>query len=271
MPIVEIVQMGPLPHDLNLRIVTKTANKVQDHFQLVLGDPINHLGQPNSDGEYKVADLAVLLETRRHQSDAELEVGITDAPLCEGLFSGVDNASNNIVVSLAPMETLLPRINKSKADYVLLEIAAQLLTTDYRRQTDLSVDPEVCALPWHKETKSCVFDYCDNPPETLKKLMAPKLCSECRSMFETANIRESVITACLNIVKKAVYAKLLNVLRGVLSDPIGRSLFGGLFIYLVVALFSNAGLNNLQIGGLLLVVLLLVVLKHFRRSRHDLS
>jgi hypothetical protein len=175
-----------------------------------------------------------------------------------------------IVISITPVEDLLPRINKSKADYVLLEIAAQLLTIDYRRQTNLSAEPEVCELPWHKETRSCVFDYCDNPPHTLKKLMAPKLCSECLALFESANIRESVITASINIVKKAVYAKLINVLRGILSDPLGRALFSGLFTLLIVETFGYFGLSHLSVAWLLLALLLAVILKHLRRSRSDL-
>jgi hypothetical protein len=270
MPRVEIVQMGPPIHDLNLRGVARTANRVQNHFIFDVGDPINTIGEPcTNEGEYKAGDLAILLEKRR-QDGAEFEVGITDVPLFDELFSGVDNASRNIVISLAPIESLLPRINKSKADYVLLEIAAQLLTTDYRRQADLSVEPEVCALPWHKETRSCVFDYCDNPPETLKKLMAPKLCSVCRSLLESANIRESVITACLNIVKKAVYAKFINVLRGVLNDPISRLLFGGLFTLLAVEISGSLGLPRVLTGMLILALLLGVMLKHFRKSRTDL-
>jgi hypothetical protein len=97
MPKVEIVQMGPLPNDLNLSGVARAANKVQQHFQCVVGDPINHLGEPDEEGEYKVAELATLLETRRQQNAAEIEVGVIDAPLYEELFSGVDSESNNIV------------------------------------------------------------------------------------------------------------------------------------------------------------------------------
>ena len=269
MPKVEIVQMGPLPHDLNLKAVAKTANRVQHHFQCVVGDPINNLGEPNAAGEYKLANLAVLLEGRRHQSGSEFEIGVTDSPLCEELFSGVDSESKNVVISLAPMEDLLPKINKSKADYVLLETAAQLLTIDFRRQTNLVVDPEVCDLPWHKETRSCVFDYCDCPPHTLKKLMAPKLCSQCQSLLESANIRESVITACINLVKKAVYAKVINVLRGFLSDPIGRALFGGVFLFVIVEILSKVGLSRLKIGLLILIVFAAVIIKNLLRSRQE--
>lgn len=269
-PKVEIVQMGPLPPALNLRRVARTANKVQEHFQLVVGDPINHLGQPNHDGEYKVADLALLLEMRRHQNSAEFEIGVTDSPLFWGLFSGVDSASNNIVISVAPVAALLSNVNKTLAAYVLVEIAAQLLTADYRRQTNLSVEPEICALPWHEETRSCVFDYCGNPPHTLKKLMSPSLCPLCKATLESANIRGSVIRACRNIVKKAVYAEFRNVLAGVLSDPINRAVFGGLFFYLLVEFLTYVGLNRLEIGVLVLALLLVVVLKHYWKSRRDL-
>jgi hypothetical protein len=269
MPRVELVRLGTLPDDLNLKAVVRTANRVQDHFQFVVGDPINHLGQPNEDGEYKVTDLAGLMETRRQRNAAEYEVGITDSPLWEELFSGVDSASNNIVISVADTDTLLAKINKTAAAYVLVEIAAQLLTLDYRRQTLLSVEPETCAPPWHEETRSCIFDYCGNRPHTVKKLMSPKLCSECQARFESANIRESVIDACRNMVKKAVYAKVRNVLRGILGDPISRALFGGLFVFLALETLPQIGINNLMIALLLLALLLAVILKHLRRSRQN--
>ncbi len=269
MPRIEIVRLGTLPDDLNLRAVQKTANKVQDHFQFVVGDPINHLGQPNEDGEYWVADLAALLEDRRLRNAAEFEIGVTDSPLCEELFSGVDSASNNIAISVANIDDLLSKINKTGAAYVLVEIAAQLLTLDYRRQTALSVEPETCAPPWHEETRSCIFDYCGNRPHTVKKLMSPKLCSECEARFESANIRESVINACRNMVKKAVYAKLRNILNGVLSDPIGQALFGGLFVFLATETLPKIGIGNLMIALLLLVLLLAIILKHLWRSRQS--
>jgi hypothetical protein len=269
MPKVEIVRLGTLSDDLNLKAVEKTANRVQHHFQFVIGDPINHLGQPNEDGEYSVADLAVLLDTRRLRNCAEFEIGVTDSPLCEELFSGVDSASNNIVISVANTDTLLAKINKSMAAYVVVEMAAQLLALDYRRQTGLSVEPETCAPPWHEETRSCIFDYCGNRPHTVKKLMSPKLCSECEARLESANIRESVIQACRNMVKKAVYAKVRNVLRSILGDPIGRAAFGGLFVFLAIEILPQFGINNLMIGLLLLALLLAIILKHLRKSRQN--
>lgn len=265
MPKIEIVQMGPPPDNLNLKGVVKTANRAQEYFNCVLGDPINTLGSPNTDGEYTVTQLATLLETRRRQNNAETEIGVIDAPLYDELFSGVDAASNNIVISITPVESLLSGINKSKADYVLLEVGAQLLTIEYRRQTNLSVEPEVCERPWHKETRSCLFDYCDHPPHTLKKLKEHRLCAECQSILESANIRGSVISACRDIVKKGVQAKVLNILRDVFSDPFGRAAFGGLFLLLMLEILGIFGLSHLEVGGLIVVLLLLVLLKELRK------
>src|ERR1700737_3495374 len=130
MQMVEIVQMGPLASGLNLKEVTRVANKSQKHFQFVLGNPINTLGEPDIEGEYKVADLAKLLDARRTQSCADIAIGVTDSPLYWELFSGIDSASNNVVISTSPTDPLLAKVNKSKAAYVVVEIAAQLLAIE---------------------------------------------------------------------------------------------------------------------------------------------
>lgn len=269
MPKAEILRLGLLPSSLNLGQVARTVNRVQNYFECILADPINHLGQPGANGEYKVTDLARLLEDRRGRDRVEVAIGVTDAPLYWELFSAVDRESKNIVISTAPVEILLSRINQSFAAYVLTELAAQLLTIEYRRQTGLSVEPEDRALPWHAETKSCLFDYCDNPPDTLKKLIAPKLCPICTAVLESANVRESVTAACLSLVKEAVRPRFLTVLRGVLGDPIGRFIFGGLCSLLFVEFLSPLGFNRLQVGLLISAVLMVVVWKHLRRSRKN--
>src|SRR5229473_916222 len=122
MPKVVIVQMGALATGLNLEEVTRVANKGQRHFEYFLGDRINRLGEPDTEGEYKVDDLTNLLEARRIQECADIAVGIVDSKLYWGLFSGVDRASNNVVISTAePADSVLRRENKSKAAYVLVE------------------------------------------------------------------------------------------------------------------------------------------------------
>jgi hypothetical protein len=62
------------------------------------------------------------LEDRRLRNAAEFEIGVTGSPLCEELFSGVDSASNNIAISVANIDDLLSKINKTVAAYVLVEM-----------------------------------------------------------------------------------------------------------------------------------------------------
>ena len=273
MPKVVIVQMGPLATGLNLKAVTKVANKGQKHFEFVLGDPTN-LGEP-TEGEYKVADLATLLEARRTQECVDIVVGVTDQPLYWELFSGIDGASNNIVITTAkPAASLLSRVNKSTSAYVLVEIAAQLLAIEYRRLVDLSAEPEESALPWHLEPKTCLFDYCDDERQTIQKLITPKLCPQCLALLDSANVRESVKKACLSLAKRGVRPRFIQELRSVLGDPVGRFIFGGVFSLLVVAGLAKLGVDAFRVSLFLLVLLFLVIvfiiIRNRWRSRNDL-
>jgi hypothetical protein len=271
---VEIIQMGPLTSDLNLREVTKVANKSQKHFHFLLGNPLNSLGEPDTEGEYKVADLAKLVEARRTQSCADIAVGVTDSPLYWELFSGIDSASNNVVISTSGTDPLLAKVNKSKAAYVLVEIAAQLLAIEYRRLVALSAEPEDCAPPWHGETKLCLFDYCGDPPQTVKKLITPKLCLQCLALLESANIQESIKKACLNLAKRGVRARFLHQLLTVLGNPILGFFFGGAFSVLVLEGLRKLGVDlfwaSLLFVILPLALIIILIMVSRWKSRNDL-
>jgi len=156
-PRVQIIQLGSLTPSLNLKGVARFANKTQTHFQFISGDPIEHLGDPDDEGKYKVRDLGTLLETRRNQGSVDVAVGVVDSPLYYELFSGVDTTNNNIVISTVPFEELPAAVKIPIDAYILVEIAAQLLTIEYRRQNNIGVEPEECASPWHGKTRSLSF------------------------------------------------------------------------------------------------------------------
>lgn len=269
MPKIELIAMGPLPTTVELKRVMSRANRVQSHYQFVLGDPLKHLGVPDNDGRYTVTELAALLEQRRVLSNAEATVGVVDCPLVDELFSAVDKAARTVVVSTDDLDAILTRTNSSRNQFVLVEIAAQLLTIDYRRQTGITPEPNVCAPPWHKEGRACLFDYCDNRPQTGRKLIAPQLCEQCRSTLATSNIRESVIAACIHIVRDAVRANTVVVVRRILGDPIGRFIFGGLFLLAFEQLFAAMGLARVYVVGVLTLGLLSVVFRQLRRARAE--
>jgi len=120
-------------------------------------------------------------------------------------------------------------LNKPIDAYVLVQIAAQLLTIEYRRASNTAADPEDCEPPWHGETKSCVFDYSDVTEDTGKKLIAPQLCESCKSLLAKKNIRQSVISACMRIVDLAVRPKVHTLIRDLIGSPVMGFLFGGVF------------------------------------------
>ena len=122
-------------------------------------------------------------------------------------------------MSLTNIADTLQRTRRTPADYVLVEIAAQLLAIEYRRLVELKPDPEDCALPWRRETRACVFDYCDNRADTGKKLMEPKLCDHCRAVLGDAHVRQSVIDASVGMVRSAVAPRMIAILWELSGNP----------------------------------------------------
>ena len=94
----------------------------------------------------------------------------------------------------------------------------------------LNVDPQDCGLPWHEETRSCVFDYSDVLEDTSKKLVKPKLCSTCRGNLDEANVRNSVKKACLDLIKRALHVSPLQALQSLFNNPIAAALLGGMIV-----------------------------------------
>ena len=112
-------------------------------------------------------------------------VGVIDIPLVDDIFSSTDRDNQAIVVSTQSgnIRATISRIRSTIGAYVLMEIAAQILAIEFRRAAHIHADPEICEKPWHPETKSCVFDYSDNLPDTEKKLLNPKVCDSCVALL----------------------------------------------------------------------------------------
>ena len=224
---VEIVPLGPISHEQIIDTAVRRANRGQRNYRLAVGEPVVSLGGPDGRGRYRFAHLAERMIAARQSSNTDILVGVIDQPLCDELFSGTDRESLAIVVSLDSITDLLQSTGKSPADYLLVEIGAQLLTIEYRRATGLQVDAEHCALPWHRETRSCIFDYCDDRPQSSKKMMEPQLCSACRAALEKANVRHSRVAAAVRIVQRGVDPRAVRLLRDASSRPLIQFLFGG--------------------------------------------
>ena len=137
MPVrVNVLAMGPLPRRALLDTVVERGNGVQQHYAFAISEPLTSLGPPNDKGEYRFKSLAEKLLQRKRgsgsDSTADILVGVVDSPLYDELFSGIDESLRVVIVSTANMLDTLERTQRSHADYVLVEIAAQLLAIEYR-------------------------------------------------------------------------------------------------------------------------------------------
>lgn len=111
-------------------------------------------------------------------------------------------------------------------------------------------------------------------PQTIKKLITPKLCPQCLALLDSANVQESVKKACLDLAKRAVRARFLHQLLTVLGHPLVGFFFGGAFSVVVVE-----GLRKYEVDAfwaslifltLPLVVIIILILISRWRSRNDL-
>lgn len=249
--------------DLDLDKVRHMANKAQKIFNFTLADPIETIGDADEDGQYKFSNIARILKSTRCEQNINVLVGIIDSPIRDELYSGIDEDFRCIIISLTDIDHILERSKKSYTDYVLSETAAQLLAIEYRRAEGISADPEACAPPWHRETKSCLFDYDENRDQTYKKLMLPQLCVTCKALMTEANVGESIQTACVKIVKAGI-----RPIRTAMRETIHNKFVWGLTgVLLGGTLFNHPSAPPLKyviiaIGS----IILLVFIRYYRKQ-----
>ena len=196
---VRIVKLGPIPEELALARVAKMANRPQEQYYFTVGDDLGVMTEPDAEREqYTCGTLAERLGVREGDG-ADLLVGITDHRVYDELFSAVTEDLTCIIVSTADVRDVIDTDRTSMAGYVLFEIAAELLTIEYRRLARTGFDPTVCGLPWHLVRKSCLFDYDDERKHTGEKILKPHLCAACQSLLRDAGVAPSIERAALRI------------------------------------------------------------------------
>ncbi len=226
---VQIIKMGPLPKEISIHRIMKRGNKAQNYYSFGVGDELTALGG-SDDGRYTADHLLELLEQNRGSAAIDVLIGVADCQIHDDLFSTVDENNKCIIISTQANDIrgMVKKIPTTIEAYVLVEIGAQLLTIEYRRATNTAADPEESVLPWHEETKTCVFDYSDDFEHTGKKLIAVSLCESCKALLTETNIRFSVKSACIDIVNSGVKTKLRTLIREVLEKRVMGYLFSGL-------------------------------------------
>ena len=103
-----------------------------------------------------------------------------------------------IIVSTADIGNVIDADRTTAAGYVLFEIAAELLTIEYRCLTTERFDPAECKAPWHIARRSCIFDYDGRNGSTpAVKMLRPQLCEECKLRLRNAGVALSIERAVL--------------------------------------------------------------------------
>ena len=135
------------------------------------------------------------------RDQTQLLVGVTDHALYDEMFSAVDETLSCVIVSTADIQEVIEADRTTASGYVLFEIAAELLTIEYRHLTKQSSSPTTCEPPWHKVRRSCIFDYDEQRKHTGSKMLAPTLCPQCESLLNEAGVAPSIKLAATRIAK----------------------------------------------------------------------
>ena len=260
MTTVRVVRMGPLVPACDVARLVHAANRSQAFYPFEAGDPVQSLGIPSEDGAYRIDDLIDILVKSRAEADREILVGIVDATMGDEYFSAVNRDNYCILVSIDGVESILEKTGTTLQGYVLVEVAAQLLTIDYRQRADISVDPDECGPPWHGDTRQCLFDYCEKRDHSGKKLMAPNLCVGCRASLEQANVPQRVLAAATELFNKGIKRSLFNILGDITRNQLVMFLLGAVVGSSVRPTLAAAGVSAQWLLGIGVMLFILVVL-----------
>ena len=232
MTTVRIVPLVPVRNGLDLDKVVRWANKAQEYYSFSLDEALGVTTDPDAEDEqYRFETLAARLDARSNDG-TQLLVGVTDVHVYDELFSAVDQPLRRIIVSTADIRNVIDGDRTTAAGYVLFEIAAELLTIEYRRLTRETFDPTECAAPWHRARQSCIFDYDEEREHTGEKMLQPKLCPTCKSKFWNAGVAESITNAALRMassglrpfdarVRRIVLSRWYTLVAGIVASQVG--------------------------------------------------
>lgn len=227
---VRIVQLGrPLHEQLSLKEVVNKANRSQSHYIFHVADSLEYLDEPTEDdgSQYKFDVLAALLQSKRGSDTAQVLIGVTDHEIYDQIFSAVNSDLTCILISTADIDEDNVIQKTSAAGYVLFEIGAQLLTIEHRNLCNIKSNPEDCAKPWHKERRTCVFDWDEERKHTGKKIASPKICEMCRALLYKAGVAESLIDATTSLVRAGL-TPIRTFLKNQARDPVITLILGAL-------------------------------------------
>ena len=256
MTTVRVVRMGPLVAACDVAWLVRAANRSQRFYHFEVGDPVESLGSPGEEGAYRIDDLIDILVKSRAEADGAILVGIVDVTMGDEYFSAVNRDNDCALVSIDGVQSILEKTRTTLQGYVLVEVAAQLLTIAYRQSADISADPDECGLPWHGDTRQCIFDYCEKREHSGKKLMAPDLCVACRAKLEEANVPRRVLVAATGLFNRGVRRSLLEMLVYTTHNRFVMILLGAIIVSSVRPSLAAAGVSAQWLLGIGVILFL---------------
>ena len=243
MTTVRVIRMGPLVAACDVAWLVRAANSSQKVYRFEVGDPLQSLGDPDEDGAYPIDNLIDILVKSRAGASGAILVGIVDVTMGDEYFSAVNRENDCILVSISGVQPILEKTRTTLQGYVLVEVAAQLLTIAYRQRADISTDPDECELPWHGDTRQCLFDYCEKREHSGKKLMAPNLCVRCRAKLDEVNVPQRVLVGATGLFNTGVKRSLLGVLDDITHNRLVMFLLGAIVASSVRPALAAAGVS----------------------------
>jgi hypothetical protein len=227
-------------------------------------EPITDLPLPLGDHppytaslQYRAEQLFALVDSIYSGDVSSIICAVIDHEVYNELFSTVNAAGTIVVVSTrnSTLHAVLSAAQSGLAQYVVLELAVQMLAVTFRRIIEVGTpDPERCDPPWHLDRRGCLFDYFGISPNDVQKLTKPQFCAQCTEML--ANRPELVaelakLDELLSFVSDRAWT--LN-LRRFLGDPINAFAAGAL-AGITPSLFKTS--TFAEVASVALILLLL--------------
>lgn len=205
-------------------------NKAQKEYNFIVIDPIENLGEPDDNEQYPFKYLVSQALKRLDPKKNELIVGITSNSITGEYFSDVDPPNRVIIISLNDMKVYLEDADRDFEDYVILEVSGNIAEYEHAKIYPQSSVIGICGDPWHRETRGCLFDYCNRRSDIVEKLRHTQVENICRGRWIEKQLSQDKLCAVESLVKEAVKTKFSKAIKEILAHPVSGFLYGGVTI-----------------------------------------
>ena len=232
-----LVALGPLNNKVDLEHLASLLNKHQLFYRFDVLSSLQNLPYPaiprpgNNLPAFHPDQLFEYMEEKRRSAGGDvLLAGVIDSEVHDDLYSTSDRFNRACIVSLRTdnLAEVIAESGKTYEQYVALELAAQLLSIQFRRAAGISADPCACVSPWHEERLNCLFDYYGLTSGNVTKLIEARLSSHVVAEMEAHDVAQDRIEATMSIVNRVTGRHFRETIEFVLKDRATVLVIGGL-------------------------------------------